>query len=308
MKKHCLSLMLALILAVFCLPTAVLAAEEDTILYLSLGDSIAAGYGLPDVGFEYLGTDSSYDMDNNFRNYSSLCYTALVADEFGWSRDQALNLGLPGAGSQTLLEILQTGSSEHLYPYSHPEFQEYIKEADLISLEIGLNDALIPYQSTLFQQISPKLDEFIGVIRSGALSVFNEETARLVLDSLRGIHLSWLEFQQLCRLLIGEISPATQGGLESTQQNLPLIIDTIRALNPDAKILLLGYSNPLPLLSTIRNYFEGMNSFAQELAKEKDVIYIPIPDTKYNLGAHPTPEGHAYISRQIISAIRALGY
>ena len=55
MKKRCLSFILALILAVVCLPTAALAAEgEEDFLYLSLGDSIAAGFGLPDAGFEYL--------------------------------------------------------------------------------------------------------------------------------------------------------------------------------------------------------------------------------------------------------------
>ncbi len=308
MKKRCLSFILALILAVVCLPTAALAAEgEEDFLYLSLGDSIAAGFGLPDAGFEYL-DGLHYEMGNNFQNYSSLCYTALIADEFGWSREQALNLGLPGAGSQTLLEVLQTGSSDHLFPYSHPEIREYVKKADLISLEIGLNDALIPYQMTLFQNINSKLDEFLGVIQSGTLSVLNEETAGMVLDSLKGIRLSWLEFQELCRLIIGEISPATQDGLNATRQNLPQIIDTIRELNPDVEILLLGYANPLPLLPNMRNYFKEMNAFAEELAKEKDVIYIPTPNTRYNLSAHPTASGHAYISEQMIPVIRALGY
>ena len=51
-----------------------------------------------------------------------------------------------------------------------------------------------------------------------------------------------------------------------------------------------------------------LRSFAEELAKEKDVIYIPTPNTRYNLSAHPTASGHAYISEQMIPVIRALGY
>ena len=308
MKKRCLSFVLALIFSLVCLPVSALAAgDDDDFLYLSLGDSIAAGYGLPDAGFDVL-NGLHYEMENNFRNYSSQCYTALLADEFGWTRDQALNLGLPCAGSQTLLEILQTGSSDHLISYSYPEIREYVKQADLISLEIGLNDALVPYQYNLFQNVNPKLYVVTDLIQSGALNLTTPELANLLVDSLRGVQLTWLEFQQLCNLLVSSLTPAAVNGLTATQTNLPQILDTIRELNPDAPILLLGYANPLPLAPTFVRYFDEMNEFAAQLAEEKGAIFLPVTHITYNLSAHPTAGGHAYISQQMIPVIRALGY
>ena len=51
--------------------------------------------------------------------------------------------------------------------------------------------------------------------------------------------------------------------------SLPQIVASIRALNPDAKIVLLGYTNPVPLLPAWNRYFSKLNRFAKDLAAQE---------------------------------------
>lgn len=308
MKKRCLSLILALILFVACLPAGALAADaEDDFLYLSLGDSIAAGYGLWDAGFDTYDYNH-YEMRNNFQNYSSECYTALIANEFGWTRQEALNLGLPGIGSTDLLEIVHGRPSQDLMVYDYPEISEYIQKADLIVLEIGTNNAFGPFQLNVFNNISPKLDKCSSVIRRGTLSYLTTETLGLLFESLRGVYLTLEEIKQLIQILSSSLAPAAELGLTATYKNLPLVIDAILETNPDVDLVLLGYTNPMPLVPSMRNFFQEMNRFAAEVAEEKGIPFVPVPDAQYNLSAHPNAKGHQYISEQLIPVIRSLGY
>lgn len=308
MKKRCLSLILALVVAVFCLPAASMATgDEEDFLYLSLGDSIAAGYGLWDAGFDAYDYNH-YEMRNNFQNYSSQCYTALLANEFGWTRQQALNLGLPGIGSADLLEIVYGRPSQDLIVYDYPEISEYIQKATLIVLEIGTNNAFGPFQLNTFNNINPKLDEFSSIFRRGQLSYLTPETLRLFFESLRGVYLTLGEIKQLIQLLSSNLATAAELGLAATYKNLPLVIDAILEMNPDVDLILLGYTNPLPMVPSMKKFFSEMNRFAAEVAEQNDIIFVPVPDVQYSLNAHPTATGHQYISEQLIPVIRSLGY
>ena len=69
------------------------AEEDDSLMYVALGDSIAAGVGLKDV--VYLPAQYGYDMTPNFKGYSPDCYVSVVAEGLGLDSDHAINLGLP---------------------------------------------------------------------------------------------------------------------------------------------------------------------------------------------------------------------
>ena len=98
---------------------------EPQLTYVALGDSIAAGVGLP--GVLCTPTESGLDYSANFEGYPAQSYTALVAQGLGLDRQHAIDLGLPGLMSADLLDMVQnsgmsqpnqaTGST-----YTYPQF------------------------------------------------------------------------------------------------------------------------------------------------------------------------------------------
>ena len=87
--------------------------------------------------------------------------------------------------------------------------------------------------------------------------------------------------------------------------NLPLILQEIRKLNPDATILLVGWYDPVPLLPAWNRYFCGLNRFARQLAAQQEgVTYVPVTFTPTSSDAHPTVQGHRYIANQILKALQ----
>ena len=106
MKKRLVSLLLALALLVLPVLPA-FAAEEDSYTYIALGDSITTGVGLKDTHFS--STAKSYDVQENYHDYSKDCYVARVAEGLGLSRDQTANYGMPALMSGDLLELVRSG-------------------------------------------------------------------------------------------------------------------------------------------------------------------------------------------------------
>ena len=81
-------------------------------------------------------------------------------------------------------------------------------------------------------------------------------------------------------------------------------IEELRALNPDAQIILVGYTNPVPLLPEWTQLFRRLNALGKSLAAQNEnVTYVPIPFTMTAADAHPTVSGHKYIAKHILRAI-----
>ena len=162
MKKRIVSLLLALALLVLPVvsagaaqpaaadPTPVqtqtdAAAESDQhcYSYIALGDSIVAGIGLPDAVYQRNGR--YYDVSGNYQGYSKDCYVARVADSLGLSRDQTANYGMPALMSSDLLELVRTGSCQSAsINFVLPNLRQELKHAEIITVEIGANDVLVP--------------------------------------------------------------------------------------------------------------------------------------------------------------------
>ena len=88
-----------------------------------------------------------------------------------------------------------------------------------------------------------------------------------------------------------------------TSAALISIVQEIRKLNPDAQIILIGYTNPVPLIPCWRSYFSKLNKFEKQIAKTYDLTYVAIPNTETTLDVHPTIKGHAYIANKLVNAI-----
>lgn len=280
---------------------------EPQLTYVALGDSITSGVGLADMKYNI--AQIGYDLRPNFEGYSSQCYTALVGKGLGLDRQHAINLGLPGLMSPDMVDMVQNSAMPKMNQasgsyYVYPEYQEYLRKADIISIQIGSNDALVPCIVGLGEATNWKSEQLAGLMVSGALRDFNFQKLGLFLEALNRMTLTFDESRATNRLLFRGMDEICNQAYTNVTNSLPQIVASIRALNPDAKIVLLGYTNPVPLLPAWNRYFSRLNRFAKDLAAQEGLIYVDIPRTQTAADGHPTVKGHKYIAQQILNAIQ----
>ena len=280
---------------------------KPQITYVALGDSITAGVGLSDL--QYNVAQIGFDLQPNFEGYSSRCYTALVGKGLGLDRQHAINLGLPGLMSADLLDMVRSGGMPQMNQasgsyYVYPEYQEYLRKADVISIQIGSNDALVPCIVSLGEATNWKSEQLANMMVSGMLRDLNFQKFGMALEALDRMWLTFDESSATNRLLFRGMDEICNNAYGAVTQNLPQIVAAIRELNPDAKIILLGYTNPVPMIPAWNSYFKRLNSFAQTLAQQEGLVYVAIPKTETAADGHPTVKGHQYIAKQILSALQ----
>ena len=280
---------------------------EPQLTYVALGDSITSGVGLADMKYNI--AQIGYDLRPNFEGYSSQCYTALVGKGLGLDRQHAITLGLPSLMSPDMVDMVQSSAMPKMNQasgsyYVYPEYQEYLRKADIISIQIGSNDALVPCIVGLGEATNWKSEQLAGLMVSGALRDFNFQKLGLFLEALNRMTLTFDESRATNRLLFRGMDEICDQAYTNVTNSLPQIVAGIRALNPDAKIVLLGYTNPVPLLPAWNRYFSKLNRFAKDLAAQEGLIYVGIPRTQTAADGHPTVKGHKYIAQQILNAIQ----
>lgn len=280
---------------------------EQQLTYVALGDSITSGVGLADMKYNI--AQIGYDLRPNFEGYSSQCYTALVGEGLGLDRQHAINLGLPSLMSPDMVDMVQSSAMPKMNQasgsyYVYPEYQEYLRKADIISIQIGSNDALVPCIVGLGEATNWKSEQLAGLMVSGALRDFNFQKLGLFFEALNRMTLTFDESRATNRLLFRGMDEICDQAYTNVTNSLPQIVAGIRALNPDAKIVLLGYTNPVPLLPAWNRYFSKLNRFAKDLAAQEGLIYVGIPRTQTAADGHPTVKGHKYIAQQILNAIQ----
>lgn len=287
-------------------PIAELPAEEDSLTYIALGDSIVAGVGLGD--FSYSSAEIFYDISPNFKGYSEECYVHYVAEALGLDRDHALNLGLPALMTKDLFEMVRDGQmAEFNQPagtyYVYPEFLDYIREADVISIEIGMNDATVPFVVSVGEATNWKSEKLANTLLSGGYRDMSFSTFNTMVKDVLGLRLTAKETSDLFYALTTGMSNICKEAYENVEIYLPKIIEAIRAQNPDAQILLLGCYNPVPLVWTWSSFFNKYNKYVRQLAEDTGCTYVAIPRTQSANDFHPTIKGHKYIAQQIVDAI-----
>ena len=287
--------------------TAAPAEQEPQLTYVALGDSITSGVGLADMKYNI--AQIGYDLRPNFEGYSSQCYTALVGKGLGLDRQHAINLGLPSLMSPDMVDMVQNSAMPKMNQasgsyYVYPEYQEYLRKADIISIQIGSNDALVPCIVGLGEATNWKSEQLAALMVSGALRDFNFQKLGLFLEALNRMTLTFDESRATNRLLFRGMDEICDQAYTNVTASLPQIVAGIRALNPDAKIVLLGYTNPVPLLPAWNRYFSKLNRFAKDLAAQEGLTYVAIPRAQTAADGHPTVKGHQYIANQILNALK----
>ena len=280
---------------------------EQQLTYVALGDSITSGVGLADMKYNI--AQIGYDLQPNFEGYPSQCYTALVGKGLGLDRQHAINLGLPGLMSPDMLDMVQNSAMPKMNQasgayYVYPEYQEYLRKADIISIQIGSNDALVPCIVGLGEATNWKSEKLAATILAGDLR--NEgsgSTMSAIYRSIKDMKLTKAETDATWNLFFSGMSKICDETYPKTSAALISIVQEIRKLNPDAQIILIGYTNPVPLIPCWRSYFSKLNKFEKQIAKTYDLTYVAIPNTETTLDVHPTIKGHAYIANKLVNAI-----
>ena len=291
--------------------TAAAASEEDKdeqLTYVALGDSIVAGVGLADVQYSAR-SGYSVDMAPNFQSYSPDCYVGKVAAALGLDRDHAINLGLPALTAPDLADMIQYGKMPQMNmasgcEYNYPEFQDYIRKADVISVQIGSNDAFVPCIVALGNATNWKSEKLAATILAGDLR--NEgsgSTMSTIYRSIKAMDLTKAEKDATWNLFFSGMSKICDETYPKTTAALISIVQEIRKLNPDAQIILVGYTNPVPLIPCWRSYFNKLNKFEKQISKTYNLTYVAIPNTETTLDVHPTIKGHQYIANKLVNAI-----
>ena len=291
--------------------TAAAASEEDKdeqLTYVALGDSIVAGVGLADVQYSAR-SGYSVDMAPNFQGYSPDCYVGKVAAALGLDRDHAINLGLPALTAPDLADMIRYGKMPQMNmasgcEYNYPEFQDYIRKADVVSVQIGSNDAFVPCIVALGNATNWKSEKLAATILAGDLR--NEgsgSTMSAIYRSIKAMNLTKAERDATWNLLFSGMSKICDETYPKTSAALISIVQEIRKLNPDAQIILVGYTNPVPLIPCWRSYFNKLNKFEKQIAKTYNLTYVAIPNTETTLDVHPTIKGHQYIANKLVNAI-----
>ncbi|MEQ8549159.1 MAG: arylesterase [Cyclobacteriaceae bacterium] len=99
--------------------------------------------------------------------------------------------------------------------------------------------------------------------------------------------------------------------LTETKKNLQKIMDRVREVNPEVKILLTGMEVP-PNLGG--DYAAQFRELFAELAQENDVAFLAFilegvagnPSLNLADGIHPTPEGHLIVADLVWTALKPL--
>ena len=287
------------------------ASEEDKdeqLTYVALGDSIVSGVGLADVQYSAR-SGYSVDMAPNFHGYSPDCYVGKVAAALGLDRDHAINLGLPALTAPDLADMIRYGKMPQMNmasgcEYNYPEFQDYIRKADVVSVQIGSNDAFVPCIVALGNATNWKSEKLAATILAGDLR--NEgsgSTMSTIYRSIKAMDLTKAEKDATWNLFFSGMSKICDETYPKTTAALISIVQEIRNLNPDAQIILVGYTNPVPLIPCWRSYFNKLNKFEKQIAKTYNLTYVAIPNTETTLDVHPTIKGHQYIANKLVNAI-----
>ena len=282
-------------------------AADPQRTYVALGDSIVSGVGLPD--FKYTEAAIGIDAAPNFEGYPEQCYVSLVGKGLGLDRQHAINLGLPGLTTGDLADMLHTGAMPQMNQqagtyYVYPQMLDYLKRADVISVQIGSNDALVPALVALGNATNWKSEQLVATMVSGVLREPSFENLQRLNSDLSRLRLTKEEKQATTQLLLGGGTDAIcEQAYQEAAVNMPQVVAELRALNPDAQILLMGYTDPVPFIPCWHNYFRKLNKFEKQLAETYDLTYVAIPKAKTDLDVHPTIQGHEYIANKIVNAI-----
>jgi lysophospholipase L1-like esterase len=240
--------------------------QEDRLNYVALGDSITYGYKLPE-GEKNFPTLLAENLDADYRNYAVV-----------------------GQTSEELLTRLKNG--------------EYnLENADVITIGIGSNDLLKPFQAVLAQQL--EIDSGKNAVEQLFLKYYKNPVSLAK------------EIVPIKEQLID--NPVFNTAVKKfTSETFPEIIKEIKKQNPFAEIIVINIYNPyynvkIPFIFNLgeicESYITEMNKIFENpedftvsdvytYFKESGMTNVSLSlneITEISIDPHPTAQGHMVI-------------
>jgi lysophospholipase L1-like esterase len=349
MKKFTkiVSLFLAVLMAASLLSVPSFAAEDpyaalkEGVGYVAIGDSFTRGYGAGDNWQNEIYLNDSYG-NFNCRNVGG-SYPNLVAEAFG--------LYAPD-------DIRDT--SAKLWPLAHDAVSTAYM-LDLIGVDDGFRDDEFTYDESYMREryetdlryfgdpLSYTLDGTSTYGQTGEIMSVREMIKNASLITIGVGQTDVIYKTQIFGLNTMDLSdtasiPAGVANILKLYYNYfnywksayPMLLDYIKEVNPDAKVVLVGTVNPIRdatatddvairIGNLINFMMDSINAYTKMCAVKYGYMYVDISDVEtppsatqmsighilsisddieYALIAHPTQKGYAQIAEKIIAAVK----
>ena len=289
--------------------------------YVSLGDSIAAGFG-PDaddrhgfgkVPFAY---HSKVAEAVGAENFDQLGYPAFRTNELRYILDEEYE------GDAAMWSLVSYCDAETAKGY-RGMYKKAIEEADLITLDIGTNDFYSIPLFTLLAQLRGDSPLDLSYITD---NLDSESSYGQILSKIAGLIEEGANLPQAIPVFIESLEKCCK----SFEENWDAICGKIYKWNPDVKLVAVGRMNPfntakltdasmIQIGKALDTISIAMNAFVKnKSAYSSQYVYADVMDTEcYELPAitnedflsnmvvlvHPTHAGHEYMTKQILDAL-----
>lgn len=274
MKKTMTALFIAasILFTALSLPVARVYAETatETLVYIALGDSVTAGYGLAEP-----------EDDNCMTLFAAL----LESD--GYTLDY-LNAGYDGLTSAGLLAGLKKLNDDEL---------SILRGADIITLNIGGNDLLGPLKTFILDTgvnyAEPQLADLFKLL----FFEFSEAQATLLEDTLEAFAKTFAEIVAF----LGEMAPDAVLIIDTVYNPLPLeglvVSESAEALIAALNVIITQTAEEAGAILA-----DVGGAFAAAAADGARVVNFSLFAAPISVDIHPNAEGHKLIAELLYDA------
>lgn len=342
--KKLLAALMSLTLVLSCCSIAVSAAERSKYpVYTALGDSASSGFGLPDY--------AQYQSLVVYGKRIKGSYADLLAESLGCSK--VYPYGVSGIRSSELRYLLDnTYHGDYILDRDMPtmsngmitrdilkpkrsEYQKAVREADLITLDIGFDDIWVPTIACIYDIAADGRFDNADAGKTISEKVAEYGSAEVVLDNAFSYLRAWLSNPIKWAYYWDSWALTVTKWVADFSINYNAIVRAIYRLNPDVTVIALGCYNPcsgwdiLPddraIEHLVQPYYDYVN--AQKTAAEAEYrtyhyvelrnvdlinkkttlpLYENLTLDGSGFNPHPTEKGHQQICDAILSELNTI--
>lgn len=342
--KKLLAALMSLTLVLSCCSIAASAAERSKYpVYTALGDSASSGFGLPDY--------AQYQSLVVYGKRIKGSYADLLAESLGCSK--VYPYGVSGIRSSELRYLLDnTYHGDYIMDRDMPtmsngmitrdilkpkrsEYQEAVREADLITLDIGFDDIWVPTIACIYDIAADGRFDNADAGKTISEKVAEYGSAEVVLDNAFSYLRAWLSNPVKWAYYWDSWALTVTKWVADFSINYNSIVRAIYRLNPDVTVIALGCYNPcsgwdiLPddraIEHLVQPYYDYVN--AQKTAAEAEYrtyhyvelrnvdlinkkttlpLYENLTLDGSGFNPHPTEKGHQQICDAILSELNTI--
>lgn len=316
--------------------------------YTVLGDSIASAYGTD--GYDAALKPGQDICDGNYvpESYAAIVGEAIGAETIdmrshsGWRTFELLNE--IGYGDLAAVDTMY-GSY-----YNSSFFRRalnYISDADLAGESERIINAITSADFITLNIGTNDLFSYAIAVTANKCSEVFENSGILNIEDMQGIEDLVAAFNRLLSIaskeqykgIITEFVSAIENGFAIYKKNMPVLIDKIQKMNPEAKLVVIGMSNPANITIDLADgigidpymlsdlLMTRANTFTKGLCREKGCMFVDMTGTEYyGIGVldtdkllagdesvkysaikivHPNKAGHAFMAQQILTALKS---